>query len=101
VHFGSLAAGPATAGLCKGKKPGETLVFSTAFSRKESEAKQDFGNLAGRFFFFIQIDRLTACIELFSACKLASACISKESEDKHFFSSPALLSAIGGGAINF
>jgi hypothetical protein len=51
------------------------------------------------FLFSIRIDLLTACIELFSACKLASACISKESEDKHF-SSPALLSSIGGGAIN-
>jgi hypothetical protein len=51
---------------------------------------------AGRFLFSIRFDRLTACIELFSACKLASGCIAKESED----SSPAL-SAIGGGAINF
>jgi hypothetical protein len=55
-------------------------------------------NLTGNF--LIRSDRLTAgvaiagtCIgELFSACKLASACIgkSKESEDKGSSSSPAL-----------
>jgi hypothetical protein len=55
-------------------------------------------NLTGNF--LIRFDRLTAgvaiagtCIgELFSACKLASACIgkSKESEDKRSSSSPAL-----------